>query len=142
MKKMLKTSLLLLLSTAFIMSAKAQSTSVNDSFTVAGGKWVVCADTVLKKDFNCTEPYTGFEFLAGGIYREYPKAPTDPNKKFLQGKWMLNKNELTIDQDDEPGTMELPRTFLIVWSDKNHFYSSNKDGKAGPPMYVYFQRLP
>jgi hypothetical protein len=142
MKKIVTPSLLVLLSIAFIYSAKAQSPPGTDSFTVAGGKWIVCADTTLKKEFNCTEPYTGFEFLAGGIYREYPKTPTDPNKKFLQGKWSLNKNELTIDQDDEPGTMEIPKTFLINWSDKNHFYSNNKEGKQGPQLYVYFQRLP
>ena len=139
---MLKTSLLLFFLTGLMNAACTQSPSSKDNFTVVGGKWIVCADTTLKKDFNCMEPYTGFEFFAGGIYREYPKTLTDPNKKFLQGKWTLNNNEFTIDQDDEPGTMEMPKTFIIVWSDKNRFYSNNKDGKAGPPIYVYFQRVP
>ena len=142
MKKLLKSTLLLLLSTVFVGAVFAQTALPKDNFTVVGGKWIVCADTSLKTDFNCTDPYSGFEFLAGGVYREYPKTLTDPNKKFLQGKWILNKNEFTIDQDDEPGILEMPKTFLIVWTDKNHFISSNKDGKAGPPMYIYFQRIP
>ena len=142
MKKLLKSPLLFLLFTVLLEVACAQSPVPKDSFSVVGGKWIVCADTTLNKEYNCTAPYSGFEFLAGGVYREYPKTLADPNKKFLQGKWTLNKNEFTLDQDDEPGTLEMPKTYLIVWSDKNHFISSNKDGKAGPPMYIYFQRIP
>ena len=138
---MLKTILFLLLSTTLIYEAGAQSPAGKDSFTVVGGKWIVCADTTLKTNYECTNPYSGFEFLDSGVYREYPKTLTDPSKKYLQGKWTLSKNEFTLDQDDEPGTMEMPRTYYIVWVDSNHFYSNNKDGKAGPPMFVYFQRV-
>ena len=80
--------------------------------------------------------------MKDGSYKEYPRVAADPNKPILKGRWMLDKNEFTIDQDDEPGTKELPKTYLVTWVDKNHFYSSNKDGKAGPNMIVYFQRVP
>jgi hypothetical protein len=140
MKNKVSIAVVLLLSTSFLNTAMAQ-TGNNDSFTVVGGKWIVCADTTLKKNYDCQAPYTGFEFLSNGTYREYPKAISDPSKSYLAGKWTLNKNEFTIDQYDEPGTMELPKTYMVVWTDKDHFYASNKDGKAGLPMYVYYQRI-
>lgn len=134
----------ILLMPAFLLLAnglQAQQPAVKDSFSVTGGKWITCVDTTLSKNYVCVNPYTGFEFLPGGVYREYPKTMTDPTKKYLQGKWNLNKNEFTLDQDDEPGTKEMPKTYLVMWTDKDHFYASNKDGKAGPPVYVYFQRV-
>ena len=124
----------------FFNSAFAQP--AKDTFSVVGGKWVVCADTALVKNYDCTTPYSGFEFFKDGRYKEYPKTITDPGKQFLQGAWTLNKNVFTIDQDDEPGTKELPKSYDIVWVDKNHFYSSNKEGELGPKMFVYFQRVP
>jgi hypothetical protein len=51
---------------------------------------------------------------------------------------MLNKNECTLDMDDEMDALETPRTFLIVWIDKNHFYSTGKDDKAGRSAVCLF----
>ncbi|MES2647995.1 MAG: hypothetical protein V4717_14045 [Bacteroidota bacterium] len=113
-----------------------------DTFSVTGGKWVVCADTSLKNGYECTNPYSGFEFMQDGTYKEYPRTVTDPKQPILSGKWTLNNNVFTIDQDDVPGTKELPKTYNITWVDRNHFYSSNKDGQPGPAMFVYFQRMP
>jgi hypothetical protein len=139
MKQFLKQSIIALASLLTLSSCFGQS---KDSFTVVGGKWIVCADTSLKTGYECANPYSGFEFMQDGSYKEYPRTVTDPKQPILTGKWMLGNNVFTLDQDDVPGTKELPKTYNITWVDKNHFYSSNKEGQSGPPMFVYFQRMP
>ena len=142
MKQAIKQSLFAIAGLLIFNIGFGQAHQSQDSFSVVGGKWIVCADTTLKTNQECTNPYSGFEFNSDGTYKEYPRTVSDPKKPILTGKWMLNKSEFTIDQDDSPGTMELPKTYMIVWKDRNHFYSSNKDGKGGPGMFVYFQRVP
>ena len=142
MKQAIKQIIIAVSSLLILTSCMGQGQQSKDTFSVVGGKWIVCADTTLKNNHDCTNPYSGFEFMQGGTYKEYPRTVTDPKKPILTGKWMLNKNEFTLDQDDTPGVLELPKTYMIVWIDRNHFYSNNKDGKGGPNMFVYFQRVP
>jgi hypothetical protein len=141
MKNAIKSTFATLLTLSMVSVAFAQTKQSIDTFSVVGGKWVVCADTILISKYECSNPYSGFEFLKDGRYKEYPKTMTDPTKQFLQGSWTLSGNTFTIDQDDEPGTKELPKTYTIVWVDKNRFYTNNKVGDVGPQMFVYFQRL-
>ncbi|CAN5542231.1 hypothetical protein BH10BAC3_BH10BAC3_12790 [soil metagenome] len=91
-------------------ACNGQTNPNKDRFSGVGGKWIVCVDTGLVKNYQCTKPYSGFEFMKDGSYKEYTRNVTDPNKPILKDKWTLNKNEFTIDQDDVPGTMELPKT--------------------------------
>ena len=142
MKNKVKQALAAVVTLFMVNMAAAQVSPAKDTFSVAGGKWVVCADTILISKYECSNPYSGFEFFKDGRYREYPKTMTDPTKQFLQGSWTLIGNTFTIDQDDEPGTKELPKTYTIVWVDKSRFYTNNKVGDVGPQMFVYFQRLP
>lgn len=125
-----------------IGEACAQKKPAVDSFSVAGGKWVVCADTIVVVNYHCTKPYTGFEFFKNGRYKEYPRVPADPNKEVLEGNWTLADNEFTLDQDDDEATKEFPKTYNIVWINSNRFYANSKVGIAGPKMIVYFQRMP
>lgn len=125
---------------SFYTAATAQSTS-KDTLSITDGKWVICTDTSFVEKFICAKPTSGLEFSPDGRYKEYPKTQTDPNKPFLEGSWTLKGKTLTLDQDDTPGTKEFPRTYTITWVDKNRFYSTDKEGKAGPQLYVYFQRL-
>ena len=80
MKNAIKSTFATLLTLSMISVAFAQTKQSTDTFSVVGGKWVVCADTILVPKYDCANPYSGFEFFKEGRYKEYPKTMTAPTK--------------------------------------------------------------
>lgn len=110
------------------------------TFNLTGGKWTVCVDMKFSKDYQCDKGYTTYEFF-GDTYKE-DRQPIYNGKKmpFVQGKWTLIGNTLTIDENDDKNHKAFPNVYNIVWLDKDRFYATGQEGTGGPTVYTYFQR--
>ena len=102
---------------------------------------MVCADTAFSKDYDCNKGYTSYEFFENGTYKENRQAVYGGKKySYLSGKWKLNGNSLTIDEDDDQYHKVHARIYDIIWLDNDRFYKTGHEGPGGPIVYTYFHR--
>ncbi|GAL87110.1 hypothetical protein MYP_4340 [Sporocytophaga myxococcoides] len=67
--------------------------------------------------------------------------PGDGINTSKYGKWSLTDKQLTLDFDDTDSRKPRPYTNPIFWVNNDLFYLKGREGKNGPIVYPYFQRV-
>ena len=110
-------------------------------YNLTGGKWTVCADMKFFKEYQCDKGYRSYKFFKHGTFKENKQTIYMVKKKrYVKGKWTLEGNTLTIDEDDDKYHKVFPNVYNIIWLDSNRFYTTGQEGPGGPTVYTYFQR--
>jgi hypothetical protein len=112
------------------------SIAQNDTLDITNGKWTLCSNTAeFSTDYKCINGWTTYEFDYSGNFIE-SQGPLS-----WQGVYQFSGNSLTLDRDD-PKNGEYPEIkYDIIWINSDRFYSIGQEGKKGPVVYTYFERI-
>jgi hypothetical protein len=106
------------------------------------GKWTACISMELLDNKPCKSPYTTYQFDINGTYRQNREAINEGKKQsYVHGKWKLEGNAFTIDENDTKNGKSEPFVSPMVWVNKNRFYIYGTEGPGGPVVYTYFDRI-
>ena len=118
------------------LTAHNFSIAQSDSLDVTQGKWILCTNTIaFSADYQCIDGWTTYEFDDSGNFIE------SQGHLSWEGVYQFSENSLTLDRDD-PDNGEYPEIkYEIIWINSDRFYSIGQEGKKGPVVYTYFERI-
>jgi hypothetical protein len=127
----------------FILSVTIMKGQKQDSLSKQlGGKWSACTSMVILDDKSCQNSYTSYVFNNNGTYRENREIVISGNKQpYVSGKWKIEGNIFTIDEDDKRNYKAEPFVNPMIWVNRNRFYIYGTEGPGGPIVYTYFDRV-
>ncbi len=104
------------------------------------GSWKECHSLKFDPHFNC-EKNIIYVFNSDYTYSEIQNFPEDKINTTKYGKWGLTNKHLTLDLDDIENHKFPPFTDPIFWINNDLFYLKGREGKDGPIVYTYFQKI-
>ncbi len=127
----------------FILFVTLLSAQNRDSLAKQlNGKWTACTSLELLDNKPCGNPYTTYIFDQNGTYRENREMINNGKKQsYVHGKWKVEGNIFTIDEDDAKNYKAEPFVNPMIWVSKNRFYIYGTEGPHGPMVYTYFDRV-
>lgn len=125
----------------FIYSVTCGQDSINIRNSLIIGKWTQCHDRNLNKLYKCDSINYIYVFKLDNTYTEQQEFPSTHESYFMTGKWSLDGSILTIDRDDTESTKFYPIIKKIKWVNDDFFYFTGREGKRGPIIYTYYQRI-
>ena len=141
----LKVLKLPLIAAAFLLASQfglAQGNKVNDAGILLDGTWNSCVTNKYSREFSCVESKNKYEFFDDGTYSETRKKNIEGSLlTTVMGTWSLSGNVLTLKENDSESHKPQSRVKKIKWLNNNLFYFWGREGKHGPKMYTYFQRV-
>lgn len=120
--------------------AIGQST-IEDKTKLISGTWKECQDLKFDPHFNCNKETIIYIFNSDFTYSEKQNFPEEKINTTKYGKWSLVNKQLTLDLDDIENHKFRPFTNPVFWINNDLFYLKGREGKDGPIVYTYFQRI-
>lgn len=115
--------------------------TIEDKSKIITGSWKECHDLKFDPHFNCNKESIIYVFNSDFTYSEKQNFPGDGIITTKIGKWSLTDKQLTLDLEDIDNRKSCPFTNPIFWVNNDLFYLKGREGKNGPIVYTYFQRV-